>query len=102
MAMPDGLVPTAYVVAPGAVTVRVLCSVTLDDAVIVMVTVPGPTAVTRPLLLTVATDVLDELHETDEFTLLITPLECEPVASNCITVPTPKLILFGVKERDST
>ena len=46
-----------------AVTVRVVVSVAVPVAA-VMVVVPEPTAVTMPLLLTVATDVLDEVQVT--------------------------------------
>jgi hypothetical protein len=39
--------------------------------VAVMVTTPGETAVARPLMLTVATDVLDELQVTSEVISLV-------------------------------
>jgi hypothetical protein len=80
MAMLDGLTPTGNVAEVGTVTVRVDCAVMFPGALAVMVTVPAPTAVRRPLLLIVATAELDELHVTCEVTFPIVPLDCEPVA----------------------
>ena len=100
MAMPDGLLPTGKVKVVGAVTERVAVAVMFPVEVVVvaalfpaevalavpcteavMVVVPAPMAVTRPLPLTVATAKLDELHEACEFKLtFVFPLDSEPVA----------------------
>ena len=55
--------------------------------VAVMIAVPAATAVTRPLLLTVATDGFDELQVTCVVISLIVPYEYLPMAVNCWVTP---------------
>ena len=59
--------------------------------VAVMVAVPAATAVTTPLLLTVATDGFDELQVTCVVISLIVPSEYMPVALNCCVTPAGML-----------
>ena len=69
------------------VTVRVVLPEILPE-VAVMVAVPAATAVARPLLLTVATDVLDELQVTCVVISWLVPSEYVPEAANCWVTPT--------------
>lgn len=66
----------------------------------VMVTVPAPTAVARPLLFTVATDVLDELQVTCPVRLKVDPSENVPVAVSCVLTPEGMLELADVTAID--
>ncbi len=66
---------------PAEVTVKVVFPETLPEAA-VMVTVPAVTAVARPLLLTVATDVSDELQATCVVRSWLVPSEYLPEAAN--------------------
>ena len=73
---------------PVVVTVRVALPLIPPDWAM-MVVVPGPTAVVRPLVLTVATCTLLEIHWTwlVRFCEPLFPVR-EPVASNCDVSPT--------------
>ena len=64
------------------VTVRVVFPEIFPE-VAVMVAEPAATAVARPLLLTVATDVLDELQVTCVVISWVVPSEYAPEAANC-------------------
>ena len=64
--------------------------------VAVMVVVPAATAVTTPLLLTVATDGLEEVQVTCADISMLVPSEYEPVAANCWVLPAGTLGLSGV------
>ena len=80
-------------------TVRVAVPVLLPVAgveVAVMVAVPAATAVARPLLLTVATDALDELQVTCVLISRVVPSEYVPEAVNCWVVPTALFAEAGV------
>jgi len=68
------------------ITVRVVLPEISPDAA-VMVAVPAATAVARPLLLTVAADVFDELQATCVVISRLVPSENVPVAANCWTTP---------------
>jgi hypothetical protein len=61
-----------------------------------MVVVPAVRAVARPLLLTVAAVVLDEVQVTCEAISWVVPSEKVPVAVNCRVVPRGTLGLAGV------
>lgn len=82
----------------GAV-VKVVLPVMLPK-VAVTVAVPAATAVANPLLLTVATDVLDELQMTCAVISRLVPSEYMLVAANCIVFPTGMLGLAGVTEME--
>jgi hypothetical protein len=56
--------------------------------VVVMVAVPPATAVARPLLSILATNVLDELQVTCVVTSWLVPSEYAPEAANCWVDPT--------------
>ena len=64
--------------------------------VAVMVAVPAATAVTTPLLLTVATDGFDELQVTCVAIRWLVPSEYVPVAVNWRVTPSGMLGLAGV------
>jgi len=64
------------------VTVRVVFT-EINPEVAVMVVVPAVRAVARPLLLTVATEVSDELQVTCVVISWVVPSEKVPVAVNC-------------------
>jgi hypothetical protein len=68
------------------ITVRVVLP-EISPEVAVMVAVPAATAVARPLLLTVAADVFDELQVTCVVISRLVPSENVPVAANCWTTP---------------
>ena len=63
--------------------------------VAVMVVMPGEMAVAKPLLLTVATDVLDELQVTCEVISLVVWSLKKPAAVNCWVAPTVTCGLAG-------
>ena len=81
------------------VTVRVVLPEIVPE-VAVMVAVPAATAVARPLLLTVATDVLDELQVTCVVISRLVPSEYVPEAVNCWVTPTGMLGLAGVTDME--
>ena len=81
------------------VTVRVLLPEVIPE-VAVMVAVPWAMAVARPLLSTVATDVLDELQMTCELRSKLAPLEKAPEAVNCGVNPTGTLGLAVVTDME--
>jgi len=65
-----------------------------------MLVVPAATAVTRPLLVTVATDVLDEVQVTCVDTLRVVPSEYEPEAASCWVFPGGTLAVSGVTDTE--
>ena len=69
-------------------------------ALAVMVEVPTATAVTRPLLFTVATDVLDERQVTCEVISWVVPSANVPVAANCCVACRDMPGLAGVMEME--
>jgi len=86
----------------GHCTVRIVVPEMLPK-VAVMVVVPAVIAVPRPLVLMVATDVLDELQVTDPVILPVVPSENVPVAVNCWVVPTDDRVgLAGVTVMEFT
>ena len=82
-----------------AVTVRVAVP-DLPLKAAVMVAVPATLAVARPLLLTVAVVVLDELQVTCAVISRLVPSEYVPVAANCWVVPAALLAVAGVTAID--
>jgi hypothetical protein len=68
--------------------------------VAVMVAMPPATAVARPLLLTVATSVLDELQVTCTVVSWLVPSEYAPEAANCWVDPTCIFGLAGVTDME--
>jgi len=89
----------AKLIVPAGVTVRVVFPEILPE-VAVMVAVPAATAVARPLLLTVAADVLDDLQVTCVVISLVEPSEYVPEAVNCLVLPTGRLGLAGVMDME--
>ncbi len=83
----------------GLVTVRVVLPEIVPE-VAVMVAVPRAMAVARPLLSTVATDVLDELQMTCVLISKLAPLEKAPEAVNCGVNPTGTLGLAVVTDME--
>ena len=81
------------------VTVRVVLPEILPE-VAVIVAVPAATAVARPLLLTVATDVLDELQVTCAVISWLVPSEYLPEAASCWLFPAGMLGLAGVTDME--
>jgi hypothetical protein len=81
------------------VTVRFVFPEILPE-VAVMVAVPAATAVARPLLFTVATDVLDDLQVTCVVISLLVPSEYTPEAANCLVFPAGTLGLAGVMDME--
>ncbi len=81
------------------VTVRVVLTEILPE-VAVMVAVPGATAMARPLLVTVATDVFDEPQVTCVAISWLVPSEYVPIAANCWATPTGMIGLAGVTARE--
>jgi hypothetical protein len=78
-------------------TVRVVLPGILPK-VAVMVAEPAATAVARPLVLTVATDALDEVQVTCVLMSRLVPSEYVPVATNCWVPPAGTLGLSGVTD----
>jgi hypothetical protein len=76
------------------VTVRVVLP-EIEPEVAVMLEVPTATAVARPLLLTVATRVLDEFQVTCVVISWLVPSEYVPEAANCWVFPPGTLGLAG-------
>jgi hypothetical protein len=65
-----------------------------------MVAVPAATAVARPLLLTVATDVLDELQVACAVISRLVPSEYVQAAVSCWVLPTTLLAVSGVTDTE--
>ena len=82
-------------VPPPPVTVRVAVPEILLK-VAVMVEEPAATPVARPLLLTVAVGVLDEVHVTCVVIIWVVESEYVPVAVNCWMLPAAMLAVAGV------
>ena len=61
-----------------------------------MVEVPAATAVAKPLLFTVATEVVDELQMTWVLVSKLVPSENVPVAVNCTVIPGGVLGMLGL------
>ena len=80
-------------------TVRVVLPVTVPS-VAEMVVVPALTAVARPLLLIVATLVLEDVHATWLVRFWVMPLEYVPVAVNDCVVPVEIVGVAGVTTMD--
>jgi hypothetical protein len=81
------------------VTVRVVFPETLPKVAVIVV-VPTETPVARPLLFTVAADVLDELQTTWVVMLWLVPSEYVPEAANCSVIPAGMLGLAGVTDME--
>jgi len=79
------------------VTVKVVFPETFPE-VAVMVAVPAATGVARPLLLTVATDVLEEAQVTWLVISWLVPSEYVPEAANCFVTPAGILGLARVTD----
>lgn len=110
MAMNCRLTPTGMLGAAGvtamedrvaAVPVRVVFPEILPW-VAVMVAAPTVTVVARPVLLMVATDVLDERQMTCVVISRLVPSEYVPVAVNCWLTPKGVFGLVGVKAMDDS
>jgi hypothetical protein len=82
-----------------AVTVMVLMPEILPEAA-VMVAKPVATAVARPLLLTVATEVTDELQVTCVVISRLIPSEYVPVAVNWLVTSAGRLAMAGVTDME--
>jgi hypothetical protein len=80
-----------------AVTVRVVLP-GIPPEVAVMFVVPVATAVARPLVLTVATEVLDDLQSA--VTSWLVPSENVPEAANCKVFPVDRVGLAGVTDME--
>ena len=76
-------------------TVRIVLPETVPD-VAVMVAAPAATAVARPVLLTVATDVFEKFQVTCVVISRLVPSEYVPVAVNCWVTPSGILGTLGV------
>ncbi len=64
-----------------------------------MTAVPGAKAVARPLLFTVATEILDEVQRACKVTSVVVPLAWVAVAVNCWVAPMEMLGLAGVTSK---
>mgnify|MGYP007070596635 FL=1 len=80
-------------------TVRVVPPVIVPE-VAVMIAVPKAKAVARPLLSTIATDILDELQMTCVVISKLVPSRYAPAAENCRVIPTGILGLAGVTDME--
>ena len=102
---PTGMIGLAGVTAMEdtveELTVRVVNPEIVPEAA-VMVAVPAATAVARPLLSTVATEVLDEFQVTDAVISWVDPSENVAVAMSCWVDPTDRLGLAGVTAMEDT
>jgi hypothetical protein len=78
-------------------TVKVVFPEILPEAA-EMIAVPAATAVARPLPLTVATDVFEEVQVACVVISLLDPSEYDPVAVNCWVTPAGMLGVTGVIE----
>jgi len=83
------------------VTVKVVFPETFPE-VAVMVAVPAAAGVARPLLLTAATDVLEEVQVTWLVISWLVPSEYVPEAANCFVTPTGMLGLAGVTDTETS
>lgn len=86
------------------VTLRVVLPEIVPEVVVtvaVMVAVPGAIVVAKPLLLTVATDGLDELQVTRPFRSWLVPSEYTPEAANWVVSPAGTLGLDGVTDMEA-
>ena len=86
------------------VTVKLVESL-IEFKLAVMVVVPAPALVAKPLLpeilLIVATDVTEELHSTAVVSSWLVLLLSVPVAVNCWVVPSEMEVLSGVTSSDT-
>ncbi len=89
----------ARLIVPEEVTVRVVFPEILPE-VAVMVAEPAAMAVARPLLFTVAADVLDEVQVTWLVISWLVPSEYVPEAANCLVFPAGMLGLPGVMDME--
>jgi hypothetical protein len=80
-------------------TVRAVLPEILPEAAL-MVAVPAPTAVARPLPSTVAAAVLDELQADCMVISLVVPSEYAPEAVNCLVFPAGMLGRRGVTDME--
>jgi len=80
-----------------AVTVRVVLPEILPEAA-VMIAEPAAMAVARPLPLTVATEVFDELQVTPVVISRLVPSAYVPEAANCLVFPAGMFGLAGVTD----
>jgi len=69
--------------ARGHCTIRVIGTEEIFPEVAMMVVIPVASAVVRPLLVIVATDVLEESHVTSVVISWLVPSEYVPVAVSC-------------------
>jgi len=83
-------------------TVRVVLPEIFPEVAVMVVPVPTATAVARPLLFTVAIDVLDELQVTCAVISRLVPSEYVPVAVNGWVTSTGILGLAGVTEMEDS
>jgi len=83
-------------------TVRVVLPEIIPEVAVMVVPVPTATAVARPLLFTVAIDVLDELQVTCAVISRLVPSEYVPVAVNGWVTSTGILGLAGVTEMEDS
>ena len=81
------------------VTVRVVLPGIVPEMA-VMVAVPATAAVAKPLRLTVATGVLDEIQMTSVVISWVVPSEYKPEAANCRVTPPGMLGLAGVTDME--
>jgi hypothetical protein len=86
---------TAIEIRFAGTTVRVAESVK-EPAVAVIVVVPAATVVAKPLLLTAATEVDDEVHVTPAAKSCEEPSVYTAVAVNCWLIPMPRVSPSGV------
>jgi hypothetical protein len=97
--VPMGIVVLVGVVAIDVSTAGVTVSVADDEVtesnIAVMAVDPTSTAVARPVLLIVATVVLDELQIADAVRSCVLPQPVVPVAVNCCVVPLAILAFPG-------
>lgn len=89
-------------VSIAGVTVRVADDEVTESNIAVMAADPTSTAVARPVLLIVATVVLDELQIADAVKSCVLLQPNVPVALNCCVVPLAMLAFPGATARDDT
>ncbi len=92
--MPEFVGVTAMEVRVAAVTVKVVLPAILPKAAVI-VAFPAAAPAARPLLSTVAADVLDELQVTCAVISWVVPPEYVPNAVNCWVFPAGTLGLAG-------
>jgi hypothetical protein len=81
------------------VTVRVVLPEMLPEVAVTM-DIPTAAVVARPMLLTVATDVFDEVQVTCVVISWLVPSEYVPEAANCLVSPAGTLGLAGVTDME--